>query len=222
MEQPDQRMFQPRLDQIQVATLNVRRLSPRERLMELQESLRRTHVDILALKELRWKGTGCMDLVNSDYRFFYAGSENTTAPSGTGFFVSSRFAPYVDAFERENDRISRLDLWMGEHIIRCFSIYAPTSSSFDAEDEEQYSKFLEEFRTLLQQSNPHKICSNRRKQWCNGAGVSKGHILLLGDFNAKLGKKENEAEICIGQYGYDDVRNARGRLLIEFCEQLHL
>ncbi|RCN40250.1 hypothetical protein ANCCAN_13817 [Ancylostoma caninum] len=163
-----------------------------------------------------------MDLVNSGYRFFYAGPENTTAPSGRGFFVSSRFAPYVGASERENDRISRLDLWMGEHIIRCFSIYAPPSSCFGAEDEEQYSKFLEELCTLLQQSNPHKICLNRRKQWCNGAGVSKGHILLLGDFNAKLGKKENEAEICIGQYGYGDVRNARGRLLIEFCEQLHL
>ncbi|EYC15590.1 hypothetical protein Y032_0036g3231 [Ancylostoma ceylanicum] len=69
-------MFHPHYDHIQVATLNVRRLSNRERLTELQEALRKTYVDILAVTELRWRGTGCMDLVDSEYRFFYAGPED--------------------------------------------------------------------------------------------------------------------------------------------------
>ncbi|EYC25050.1 hypothetical protein Y032_0012g1670 [Ancylostoma ceylanicum] len=204
-----------------IATLNVRRLSTRERLVELEEALRRTHVDILAITELRWKGTGCIDLANTGYRFFYAGPENTTSPSGTGFLVSSRLTSYIDIFEREDDRSSRLDLRIGEHLIRCFSIYAPPSSCFGAEDDEQYSKFLEKLQKVLQQSGPNKICSSRITQ----KRISKApevHILLLGDFNAKLGKKENQEETCVGHYGYSDDRNDRGRLLIEFCEQHHL
>ncbi|EYC10978.1 hypothetical protein Y032_0053g2403 [Ancylostoma ceylanicum] len=56
----DQRMFHPQYDQIQVATLNVRRFLTRYRLTELQEALRRTYVYILAVTELCWRGIGCM------------------------------------------------------------------------------------------------------------------------------------------------------------------
>ncbi|EYC15663.1 hypothetical protein Y032_0036g3282 [Ancylostoma ceylanicum] len=121
-------MFHPHYDHIQVATLNVRRLSNRERLTELQEALRGTYVDILAVTELRRRETGRMDLVDSEYRFFYAGPEDVKAPSGTGFLVSKRMIPFGEAFQRETDRISRLDLRVGGHVIRCPSIYAPPSS----------------------------------------------------------------------------------------------
>ncbi|EYB83299.1 hypothetical protein Y032_0338g2934 [Ancylostoma ceylanicum] len=63
---------------------------PRNSRTNLQEALRKTYVDILAVMELRWRGTGCMDLVDSEYRFFYAGPEDVKAPSETGFLVSKR------------------------------------------------------------------------------------------------------------------------------------
>ncbi|KIH45766.1 hypothetical protein ANCDUO_24187 [Ancylostoma duodenale] len=141
-------MFQPQDNLIHVATLNVRRLCTRDRLVKLQEALKNTYVDILAVTGLRWKGTGIMDLHDSDYRFFYAGPEDNKGPSGTGFFVSARMLPFIDTFQQEDDRISR-----------------------------------------------------------------QVHPLLLGDFNAKLGKKENEFECSVGPHVYDDQRNERGQLL---------
>ncbi|EYC25145.1 hypothetical protein Y032_0012g1725 [Ancylostoma ceylanicum] len=212
-------MFHPQYDQIQIATLNVRRLSTRERLTELQEALRRTYVDILAVTELRWRGVGCMDLVDSEYRFFYAGPEDAKAPSGTGFLVSKRIIPFVDTFQRETDRASRLDLRFGQHIIRCMSIYAPPSSHLGSEDEESYSKFLEELQILLAEPRSQKLCSNRGG--CSN-DMSQVHPLLLGDFNAKIGRKTDGTESCVGMYGYGDGRNIRGQLVVDFCEELHL
>ncbi|EYC28837.1 hypothetical protein Y032_0007g3453 [Ancylostoma ceylanicum] len=212
-------MFHPQYDQIQIATLNVRRLSTRERLTELQEALRRTYVDILAVMELRWRGVGCMDLVDSEDRFFYAGPEDAKAPSGTGFLVSKRIIPFVDTFQRETDRASRLDLRFGQHIIRCMSIYAPPSSHLGSEDEESYSKFLEELQILLAEPRSQKLCSNRGR--CSN-DMSQVHPLLLGDFNAKIGRKADGTESCVGMYGYGDGRNIRGQLVVDFCEELHL
>ncbi|EYC04314.1 hypothetical protein Y032_0088g2137 [Ancylostoma ceylanicum] len=196
-----------------------RRLSNRERLTELQEALRGTYVDILAVTELRWRGTGCMDLLDSEYRFFYAGPEDVKAPSGTGFLVSKRMIPFIEAFQRETDRISRLDLRVGQHVIRCLSIYAPPSSCAGFEDEEDYSRFLEELQVLLHQPSSPKLCSDR--QGCSNESPQV-HLLLLGDFNAKIGVKENETEVCVGPFGSKDGRNARGQLVVEFCEGLHL
>ncbi|KIH68985.1 endonuclease/exonuclease/phosphatase family protein [Ancylostoma duodenale] len=208
-------MFQPQDNLIHVATLNVRRLCTRDRLVELQEALKNTYVDILAVTELCWKGTGIMDLHDSDYRFFYAGPEDNKGPSGTGFLVSARMLPFIDTFQREDDRISRLDVRIGKHVIRFLSIYAPPSSVQSAEDQENYIGFLDKLEALLQNSNTRK--SNSKRRCCRQV-----HPLLLGDFNAKLGKKENEFECSVGPHGYDDQRNERGQLVVDFCEQLRL
>ncbi|EYB98518.1 hypothetical protein Y032_0131g1675 [Ancylostoma ceylanicum] len=160
-----------------------------------------------------------MDLVDSEYRFFYAGPEDVKAPSGTGFLVSKRMIPFVETFQRETDRISRLDLRVGQHVIRCLSIYAPPSSCAGFEAKEDYSRFLEELQVLLQQPSSPKLCSAR--QGCSNESPQV-HLLLLGDFNAKIGVKENETEGCVGPFGSKDGRNARGQLVVEICEELHL
>ncbi|EYC11015.1 hypothetical protein Y032_0053g2428 [Ancylostoma ceylanicum] len=123
--------------------------------------------------------------------------------------------PFIDTFQREDDRISRLDIRVNQHVIRFVSIYAPASADSSDEDQENYSNFLEKLEGLLQKSNTHTSDSK-------GRSCRHVHPLLLGDFNAKLGKKENELESSVGPHGYGDDRYARGQLLVDFCEQLRL
>src|SRR4051794_6619884 len=56
-----QKPSRPSTTTIHIGTLNVRKLATDDRLLELQMALKDIHMDILALTELRWKGTDSMD-----------------------------------------------------------------------------------------------------------------------------------------------------------------
>ena len=73
-------------------------------------------------------------------------------------------------------------------------VYAPTESS-SIEDLEQFYSLLEE--TI----NKHKT----------------HRIILMGDFNSKVGHKEHDDEEPMGPYGYGR-RNIRGDRLIQFAQ----
>ncbi|KAK6055274.1 hypothetical protein COOONC_07221 [Cooperia oncophora] len=194
----------------------------RERLVELQEGLRRTFLDILAVTELRWKGTGSIDLEDSDYKFFHAGPEDTQGPSGTGFFVSRRLLPFVDAFSRENDRMSRLDVRFDANLYRFLAVYVPPSASSTAEDDEQYCAHVENIQAIiLDSANKYTPCGVRPTSKMMH-DTSKIHPIVLGDFNAHLGKKTNDMESSLGRHTYDSCRNTRGQILVDFCEELQL
>lgn len=45
--------------------------------------------------------------------------------------------------------------------------------------------------------------------------------MLIGDFNAKLGHKEDETETSLGTHGFGE-RNERGQTLLEFLLQHNL
>ncbi|KAK0413795.1 hypothetical protein QR680_006998 [Steinernema hermaphroditum] len=80
-------MFRLQKPRIVPGTLNVRRLASIDRLFELQEELAPTNIDAITLTELRWRGTNALDLNDSEFRFYHAGSEESVDPSGTGFLI---------------------------------------------------------------------------------------------------------------------------------------
>src|SRR6201990_961957 len=41
-------------------------------------------------------------------------------------------------------------------------------------------------------------------------------VLLMGDFNARVGRRRNEVERMLGPYG-EEVRNTDGEILMDFC-----
>ncbi|KAI4465053.1 hypothetical protein MML48_3g00011867 [Holotrichia oblita] len=49
----------------------------------------------------------------------------------------------------------------------------------------------------------------------------RGKIMILDDLNERVGKRKNEAEEVIGQFG-KEVRNNNGRRIIDFCMQEQL
>uniref|UniRef100_A0A1I8ABV9 Endo/exonuclease/phosphatase domain-containing protein n=1 Tax=Steinernema glaseri TaxID=37863 RepID=A0A1I8ABV9_9BILA len=127
-------------------------------------------IDVLAVTELRWKGTGAMDLNDSQFRFYYAGPDGNTAPPGTGFIVSRRIQSKIVKFQRIGPRISTLDVDTGSRTLRLFSVYAPASSTRNGEDDDRND---EEFEGLLETL---------------GQELDRApYPIILGDLNAKMG-----------------------------------
>ena len=99
-----------------------------------------------------------------------------------------------------SDRITTLRLHLdGDNFLNVISVYAPTlDSSDDIKD-----KFYEELTQCL-----HKI-PNREK------------ILLLGDFNARVGQDYEAWPKVLGRHGVGNI-NSNGQLLLSLCAQFQL
>lgn len=78
--------------------------------------------------------------------------------------------------------------------INLIQIYAPTADKQDEEAEELYGQIQEVLRSL----KPHEI------------------TIILGDFNAKVGK--GRVDDVAGAFGLGE-RNGRGELLLHFCKE---
>ena len=73
--------------------------------------------------------------------------------------------------------------------------YAPTSTH----DDEEVEAFYEDVRKAIGENRSH-------------------YQYVVGDFNAKLGKREEESEVSIGNFSFDQ-RNERGDTLLNFLQQ---
>jgi hypothetical protein len=180
-------------ESLKIGALNVRRLATTSeaRLIELQTAVSQVSLDVLALSELRYYGTGSIDLNDSNYRLFHAGPETADSTiSGTGFLVHKRLQHTIQEFKSLHPRMSQLTIKYLKKTINLVAIYAPAAAS-----EEEYENFL-------QQVELHSKAPN---------------TILLGDFNAKVGQAST-AERSVGAFGGGD-RNVNGELLVQFCEK---
>lgn len=82
--------------------------------------------------------------------------------------------------------------------MKIIQIYAPTSTHSD----EEMEAFYDDVSRAMNENRTH-------------------YLYLVGDFNAKLGKKADEAEYVVGRYGTGD-RNERGDMLLDYLHQKNL
>ena len=108
-----------------------------------------------------------------------------------GFIIKRQLKQNIQEISGVSERIATLSLLMKGIRYTIIQVYAPTESS-SIEDLEQFYSLLEE--TI----NKHKT----------------HRIILMGDFNSKLGHKEHDDEEPMGPYGYGR-RNDR---LIQFAQ----
>ncbi|TKR82061.1 hypothetical protein L596_015837 [Steinernema carpocapsae] len=195
----------PPPNRIEVGTLNVRRLATPGRLLELQEDLKPTNLDVVALTNSDGSNAapGTARLRDSDFIFFHAGPQAANDPPGTGFMVHKRLKTRsMDSTKAPIDRRIRPAYWIQQKPRK-----SKNRRRRHRHDEEAFEEFLEALREELQ------------------AEPSTFTILLgdFSDFNAVIGSRSEDAEeeTAVGLYGHGE-RNRRGQLLVEFCEEFRL
>ncbi|KAI5737941.1 hypothetical protein M8J77_000982 [Diaphorina citri] len=150
----------------------------------------RYNLDILAIQETRWIGTGNID--KGDYKFIYGGTDKHTF--GTGFLIKKRFQNSIQDVKFINDRISYLIIRGNFKPIFILNAHAPTEDK----DQETKDEFYEALDDTLDSFNRY------------------GAKILMGDMNAKLGHEVMYKPV-LGNHSLHENSNENGIRLLEFA-----
>uniref|UniRef100_UPI00398F0602 uncharacterized protein n=1 Tax=Pristiophorus japonicus TaxID=55135 RepID=UPI00398F0602 len=170
---------------------------PEKRTALIARELQRYNIDIAALSETRLTEEGCVSELGSGYTFYWKGkAENENRIYGIGIAVkTSLMQQFPNLPEGINERLMKLHFPLNAKChITIISAYAPTLPSPD----EMKERFYEDLDRLVR-STP--------------AGDK---LIILGDFNARVGKDSKHWKGVIGQHGTGKL-NSNGLLLLSMC-----
>ena len=177
---------------LNIGCLNIRG-GFRDRKVELVHAIRDYGLDIVAISDVRIKGTeeGVLD----GYSYFLSGVKSGNANWGVGFFVKQELVNNIIHHQAVNERLMWISMRLKGISVRLVSVYSPCQGADAAS--------LDQFYTNL----GDVVCRKGSEQ-----------VILLGDFNARIGNKDsNEAfKGTVGPFG-EQTLNSNGTRLLNFC-----
>ncbi|GAB1869237.1 Craniofacial development protein 2 [Camponotus japonicus] len=154
-------------------------------------------MDVVALQEMRWSGNGRID--KRKYSIFYSGPDTRTGQCGTGFIINSKMKQSYLGFESLGDRMCKIRLRGRCRNVSIISAYTPTKEASDDEKITFYDRLDRE-------------CSK----------ISRYDVLiLLGDFNAKIGREDFLQHVA-GKQSLHANTNTNGKMLSQLAESNEL
>ena len=147
-------------------------------------------MDLVALQEIRWLGSGTLEKRNCV--IFYS-CNPVRHVLGVGFYVSARFLSNILRFEPVNDKLCWIRV-RGKFInYSIINVHAPTEDK----DDEEKDKFYLELETTYSRCPKHDT------------------KIVLGGINAKVGKDENPPHV--GRNVLHEEFNINGHKLVQFA-----
>ena len=178
--------------ELYIGTYNVRSLMGEDRLEELEQELQSIKWHVIGLAETRRQGTNIIQLKNGN--ILYTVRNESKSEHGVSFLIHRDLASNVIEYKSSSERVAMVVLRLSKkYSVKIVQVYAPTSAHDDEEIEDMY----EEINQLLDSTNSH-------------------YTMVIGDFNAKIGKQRSDETNVMGKYGIGQ-RNERGDRLIEFA-----
>jgi exonuclease III len=83
-----------------IASWNIRTMRLPGKIQEIADEVLSNNIDITALQEVRWDGSGRVD--KKRYAMFYSGTQTKTGQCGTRFIVAKRMKNNILQFEPIN------------------------------------------------------------------------------------------------------------------------
>ena len=175
-----------------VATWNVRTLFQAGNLAQVTREFKRYGLHILGISEARWTGSGKETCEGNT--FIYSGQAEHHS-RGVGLIINREAENALIGWKPVNYRIITAR-FLSRHVkTTIIQVYAPVE---DAEEETK-NAFYEQLQDVL-----NDIPRSDLK-------------ILMGDFNAQLGKQRSGFEDVIGPYGSARATNDNGERFIYFC-----
>lgn len=172
-------------------------MASEEKIIELQEELQNIKWDVIGISEVRRKGEGQLTL-RSGHLFYYVGAEDT-AVGGVGFLIHRKLTKNIVEIKSRNIRIASVTIKLNKRYnLKIIQAYAPTCSHSN----EEVDIFYEDIANEMSDSKTQ-------------------YTMIIGDFNAKIGVKEDEEELPMGCHGIG-TRNERGARLLQFALEQNL
>ena len=174
-----------------VGTWNVRSLTGKEK--ELTEEFEKVNIDILGVTETKKKGKG-EEVLEGGHILIYSGVDvKERAREGVGCIVKRENQKYIQGWTSVTGRILRVDMKIDEQTTTTIVVaYGPSEDETTSRKEEFWEQMTEV------------------------AEETRGRMIILGDLNSRVGRKDEETGEAVGIHG-ENIRNDNGKRLIEFC-----
>ena len=174
--------------------------NPERRTALVAKELARYCIDIAALSETRLSGEDQLAEMGAGYTFFWKGKpEGAKREGGVGFAIRTELLKQMEYPCGVTDRIMSLRVPLpSNRFLSLISVYAPTLTS----STESIMGFYQDLSSVL-------------------SSIPKADkIILLGDFNARVGK-DYATWSALGRYGIGKM-NSNGLCLLQLCSEFEL
>lgn len=154
--------------------------------------------DILGLAEIRRQGECCSTL-KSGHILYHKNSDSNAHVGGVSFLINKKVKPLVTKMIVISNRVIYLVLNVSQRYqMQAIQVNAPTSKACDEDIKQLYGD----------------ITTARRAEKARFS-------LIIGDFNAKVGIKDDDRITSMGNFGIG-IRNPRGDMLLEYTQNEQL
>ena len=170
---------------------------PERRTALIAYELARYNVQIAALSETRLAEEGQLTELSSGYTFFWSGrGKDERREAGVGFAIKSNLVNKLAILPQGiNDRLMTVRMPLPKkRFVTLISAYAPTMTNSD----EVKERFYEDLKAAI------------------SATPRTDKLIILGDFNARVGSDQLSWEGVLGKHGIGKC-NSNGLLLLETC-----
>ena len=172
-----------------IGTWNVSGLAGKED--ELMQEFQRENLDILGVTETKKKGRGEIE-VPGGHLLIYSGVDiNARAKEGVGCIINGKHRQLVTKWDSITERILKIEMKL-QMPTTLIVVYGPNEDERAANKDEFWEKMGEVVEDI------------------------KGRIIILGDMNGRVGRRDEETGEVIGRHG-EMPRNNNGVRLINFC-----
>jgi len=179
-----------------IGTWNVRTLVPTGAVDMLIHELKRLRWDVVGISETHW--TGVQENYVQGYKIISSGREEGHR-SGVGMIMTAGAQQSMLSYNPVSDRIMSARFRMAEGAVTICQIYAPTADAEDGAVDSFYNDLQQEINRISKQDT----------------------LIVMGDFNAKVGMGDSSNKGIVGCHGIGD-RNERGERLLDFCSANNL
>uniref|UniRef100_A0A8D8XEP5 Craniofacial development protein 2 n=1 Tax=Cacopsylla melanoneura TaxID=428564 RepID=A0A8D8XEP5_9HEMI len=177
-------------EEIRIGTWNVKTMNQGGKIHNAIQEMTRLNLNFLGVSEMRWPGSGSVNI--QDHQVFYSGTDNGKHEYGVGLILTKEIAKCVDNFIPVSCRVMLVQIKAKPVDLNIIQVYAPTSDATEEEIEDFYSSLNQVLKKLKKQDI----------------------LILMGDFNAKLGAGKTSQSV--GPFGLGN-RNPRGDELETFA-----
>ena len=173
---------------------------PERRTALVAMELAKYNIDIAALCETRFSESGSLN--DLEYSFFWRGKpEGERREAGVGFDIKKDIVTQLTEMPRPiRDIIMTMRLSLSkDNFATIISVYAPTMTNSDENKEAFYNRLA----SVL-------------------SGIPRtGKLLLMGNFNARIGRENDKWPLVIGKHGIGKC-NSISELLLALCSEFEL
>ena len=180
-----------------VGTWNVRGIQDKDE--ELQGEFEMAGLDILIVTETKRKDKTVKETSNRHVIICSGVGKEERAKQGVACMIHRKHADRIEEWKAVNGRIVTATLKSKERDkkLTIIGVYGPN----DDDTKENNDRFWEQ---LTQETEE-----------------AKGELLVMGDFNSRVGRNVNRDGGIIGPYG-EESRNGNGRRMIDYCREQDL